>query len=184
MSLISHIEEHVGVIDKGWIPDEGADYKIGISVIQNSPFEGASTYITTGLSDYPLEMPDGRIITQELLFSTYSNYNEKEAASLLLTFAENVAKRGAALLKGDTVGPYKPVISSVKANALYFSLPVFWDDDFFELKTEGYPVVFVSLIPILGEEVDFIHGHSSDEFEDLLVEKDPDLFDLNRLPVI
>jgi hypothetical protein len=44
--------------------------------------------------------------------------------------------------------------------------------------------VLVWLIPLLPEEAHYVHQHGWKSFETLLEQKNPDLLDLRRMPVI
>ena len=179
MTLINHIEKHLGKIDKGW---KLKHKQSPIQVVRfiDQPFEGMTTYMSLGLSKHPLNLKQGKDIHQELIFSAHEKYPSEQIASFLVTFAEYLLSRKKALLRGDVVGPSTPLIPGVPVNSVYSSIPVFFDDSFYVYKGHQLPTVFVWLIPLLEDECKFIKQDGWNSFEDMLESKNPDLLDLDR----
>ncbi len=69
--------------------------------------------------------------------------------------------------------------------ALYVAIPVYFPDasQLYE-PVEGDPIVLAWLVPVTATEARFAKEHGYDAFEDLLVEKDPDLRDLGRAAIV
>lgn len=182
MTLIAHIEKHLGKIDKGW-KLKNDQLTIQVARFTNQPFEGVATYVTLGLSDHLLNLKEGKDVLQELVFSTYDKYPSEQIASFMVTFAEYILSRKKALLRGDVVGPSSSLIPGVSVSGIYSSIPVFFDDDFYIYEGSLLPTALVWLIPLLSYECDFVKQNGWNSFEDMLESKDPYFFDLNRMAV-
>ncbi len=179
MTLITHIEKHLGNIDKGWkLPD--SSLSIQIVRFKNQPVEGATTYMTLGLSDYTLNLNEDKHIHQELIFSAYSTYPSEHIASFMTTFAEYMISNKKGLLRGDVVGPSTSLIPNVPVNSIYASIPIYFNDDFYIYKEHEFPTILVWLVPLLEDECKFTNQQGWSEFEDILELTNPDLLNLNR----
>lgn len=182
MSIIDHIEAFLGPINEGWKLSESSS---GIKVIgfREQPFKGVVTYVTLGLSEHALPMPDNRNVRQELVFSADERFDKGAIASFLATLAEFVLSKSQALLRGDVIGPSAPIISGVPLNAVYAAIPVVYDDGFATYKGTTPPTVLVWIIPLHEEEAEFVKRTGWSKFEEILEITEPDLWDLNRARV-
>jgi hypothetical protein len=180
MSLTNQLESFLGEIEKAWKSDAG----IRVVRFPNKPVEGTATYVTLGLSDHVLPMRGERTVRQELVFTTDDHYPPEQIASFLLTFAEFVASRHQALLRGDVVGPRDPIIPGVPVNAVYASMPYFFDDGFATYSETTPPTVLVWLMPLHADEARFVKKVGWSKFEDILDDKDPDVWNLERDSVL
>jgi len=72
----------------------------------------------------------------------------------------------------------------VSLNAIYAAIPVVFDEGFATYSDTSPPTIFVWLIPLHGTEAKFVKKNGWSQFEDILEAKDPDLWDLNRDPVL
>ena len=183
MSLINHIERYLGPIDEGWQLTESSS-KIRTAAFPQQPTESAITYATLGLSDEILPMSSERDVRQELVFSADESFPRAAISSFLLTFADYILSGRRALLRGDVVGPSEPIIPGISLNAVYASIPVIFGNGFATYNGTTPPTVLVWLIPLHGVEGEFVKRNGWNAFEDLLEAKDPDLLDLNRMPII
>ena len=179
MSIVEHLETHLGKIERGWSSGSGAD-SLQVVRFPDQPDPGVVTYATLGLSEHLLAMPGGREVRQELVFAAYERYSSDAIASFLLTFAEFIRSRHRALLRGDVVGPADPIIPGVEMTAVYSSLPVVWRDGFATHRGATPPTVLVWLIPLRSEEAGRVKAGGWNAFEDRLEASDADLFDLDR----
>ena len=182
-SLVEHIENHLGTIDQGWSLQKPSN-SIQVVRFNNSPVVKASTYVTVGLSHHILQMPQGRQVRQELVFTAYDRFRAEEIASFLLTFSGYIAMRHKALLRGQVIGPTEPIISSTTMRAIYAAIPVLFSDSFATYDGSSPPTVFVWLFPLYSLEVSYVQHNGWSKFEDLLEGENPDLLDLNRQPVV
>lgn len=179
MTLISHIENMLGQLEQGWTFRAGSS-PVQVVRFRNQPFDGVMTYVTLGLSNVLLSMPDGREIRQELVFTAYEAFAAEEIASFLLSFCDYVLARKQALLRGDVVGPSAPLIPNVTVNSVYASIPVVFDESFSTYKKSSPHTVMVWLVPLLKEEANFVRANGWSHFEDVLELENPDLMELNR----
>ncbi|WP_080712499.1 suppressor of fused domain protein [Pseudomonas brassicacearum] len=183
MTLISHIENTLGLLEQGWSFREGSN-PVQVVRVRNQPFDGVVTYVTLGLSDFLLSMPQEREIRQELVFTTYETFSAEAIASFMLSFCDYILACNKALLRGDVVGPSAPLIPGVAVNSVYASIPVVFDEVFSVYKKSSPHTVMVWLIPLLKEEADFVKAIGWSEFEDVLERANPDLMELNRESIV
>lgn len=183
MHLLDHIENHIGIIDEGWKLQPSLS-GIRVVSISGKPSNKVVTFITLGLSEHILPMPDGREVREELIFSSYEDSPKEMIVSFLLTFSNFIVTKHQALLRGDVVGPSDSIIPGISLCAVYSSIPVIYDDTFATFTETVPPTIFVWLIPIYKEEAEFIGINGWSQFEDILEAKDPDLFDLKRERIV
>ncbi len=182
-SIVQHLERHLGDLDSGWRCPESAG---GLKVVRfrGMPCEDATTYVTLGLSERVLPLRDDKGVRQELLLPAYDRFPPEQIASFLITFAEYIASKKQALLRGDVVGPSDPLIPGATVNAVYAAIPVLFDDDFATFHGTTPPTVFVWALPVLEKEARYIAEHGWSPFEDALESADPDLLDLGRPSIL
>lgn len=178
MKIIEHIETYLGEITSGFLSKND---KISIQALefQNTPIPDVNTYLTLGVSNFEFHRFNEKKYRQEYLFAAHKSFDKSEIASMLLTFSESIIEKKIALLRGEVIGE-KQLISDVKANALYVSIPVFWDDEFHEFSDSTPPTIFIWLMPIMSEEYNFVKSNGWNAFEDKLEVSDCDFWDLNR----
>lgn len=178
MELIEHIETYLGQIDKGWsLRFKSRD--IQVVKILNCPSLGVSSYVTLGMSAFELDLPKG-IVRQELIFSVYNRYSEEDTASFLLTFCESILQSSKGLLRGEVIGPGDSLISDVKSNSLYVSIPVVFDEGVQVCSDNSNNVVFVWVMPLQEKEADYVKNSGWNLFEDNLSQVHTDFWDLDR----
>ena len=183
MSIIHHVEQHLGKIELAWRPD-GLCENVSVSRFRSQPIEGMTTYVTLGLSHHTLSMPNEREVRQELVFSAFEYIAGEEIARFLLRIADLIISREEAILRGTVIGPGKRIFSGSPMNAVYVSLPVMFDESLATYEGTSPSTVLVWLIPILADEARYVEEHGWEAFEDLLEQKNPDLWDLRRTSVI
>ena len=183
MSVIDHAERYLGPIDKGW---KNNSSKVGLQVVSfnDTPGESVTTFLTLGLSHHVLEVSNTKKIRQELVCAVSATVLSNLIVSFLLLLGESILKNHKALLRGEVIFLSNEVARKVGFDAVYCSIPVFIDDDFATYHESDPATVIVWMIPIYESEADFIAGNGWDRFEDLLEEKDPDFYSLDREPVI
>lgn len=180
--LVRHIETTVGRIDSGWMP-EASGTGIVVARIHDQPDEGTSTFVTLGLSRHLLVMTSGREVRQEFIFAARDRFESQQIASFLQTLAESVGQSHHALLRGDVVGPSDPLIPGIRLNAGYAAIPVLHDPRLRTFDRTDPATVFVWIVPIHGEEADFVRRNGWETFEERLEEAEIDLCDLERNPI-
>jgi hypothetical protein len=181
--LIDHVESTVGRIEFGWRHEGSAS---GITVVRarDQPYEGASTYVTLGVSRHVLKMSTGRDVRQEFIVAADARFESTHVASFLQTFAEFVTEGHQALLRGQVIGPSEPVIPSIRLNAIYTAIPVLHDKRLRTFDGTEPPTVFAWIVPIHEEEADYVRQQGWEAFEERLEAADIDLCDLGRDSVV
>jgi hypothetical protein len=115
-----------------------------------------------------------------LILGAYARYESWNPGSLLAVVAKDLLEKHRALRRGDVLGPAGPIKPGASAQGFYCTGPSFCDDAFAVFEKSDPATVFVWLVPVAHTEIHYIWSHGWSAFEDLLVEKDPDLWDLER----
>ena len=181
MSVVAHLEGHLGLIQGGY---RSTDVP-GLQVVRfaDRPFSRVVTLATLGLSKHVLSMPSGREVRQELVFCVHEDQLLDRLALMLLHVGETILREHRAVLRGEVVDLGGRLVPNSSARAVYASVPVVFDDDFAVCGDTDPPTVIAWMFPILPtEQQKVLHG-GWDAFEDLLEAADPDLFDLYRAAV-
>ena len=178
MNIIEHIETYLGEIANGFILEEG-NIRIRALEFNNTPIPDVNTYLTLGVSNFEFHRYAEKKYKQEYLFAAHKSFNKSDIASMLLTFSQSIIEKRIALLRGEVIGE-KQLISDIQANALYVSIPVFWDDEFDTFYGSTPPTSFIWLMPIMSDEYHFIKSNGWNAFEDKLEVTDCDFWNLNR----
>jgi hypothetical protein len=183
MSLIQHIENHLGVITQGW-KDNDSEFDIQIISFKDCPGETVSTFLSLGMSDQVLEMGNARKVRQELVFSAYTISISSMIVSFLMSLCESIIRRGKGVLRGEVIPLSSELVKRIGFDAVYCSIPIFFEDDFCSYDESSPSTVMVMVVPIYQSEADYIDKNGWGNFENLLEEKDPDLCSMERGAVI
>ena len=183
MTIIEHVEKYLGQIDQGWKDDASVD-DLQVVSFKDAPGETVSTYLSLGLSNRPMDLSEAKKVRQELVFSVYSMAISSMVVSFMLSLCEAIIGRGKAVLRGEVIPLSKEISKRIGFDAVYCTIPVFFDDEFCTYDESSPSTVMVWMLPIYQSEADYIAAHGWEGFEDLLEEKDPDLCSLERSPVI
>lgn len=184
-AVFDHLESWLGpMADAESAFAEEAEREFKIVRFEGQPVRAALTYVTLGVSQIPLLVPDGTKVRQELLFTCYAHHAARRPQDLLHVIAGDLLRDGRALLRGQVLGPAGPLFPGSRVEALYGGVPVYFDEGFHALETTEPPTDLVWLIPISQTEADFVAANGWSRFEDTLVETDPDLLDIEREPVV
>lgn len=181
--LVAHVEAYLGEMAGGFGDIAGHD-PIQVAVFVDQPFKGVVTYVTLGMSNSVLKMPRNRSVRMELVFAADKSCPGDEIASFLRSFAHSIIARGEAILRGQVIGPSSPIIPEYSLNSVYVSTPNVYPKGFATYTGTEPPVVFAWLIPVYESEARYITINGWSKFEDILEEKDPDLWSLERQPVV
>ena len=176
-----HITNILGPISKEW--EEGNDGRVlpfSIVKIDGCPMPGTFTLVTVGLSERELAFPSGASARQELLFSCYDRYETLNVQGLIGLVALECAHRNQALARGEVVGPSGPVLTGVRMEALFASLPAYTPDAFATCDATSPRTHFMWLVPITRVEAQSVTQKGWQSLEDLFVKEDPDLLNLDR----
>jgi hypothetical protein len=182
-SVAEHIEGYLGEISAGW-SDTTSSHGIQVVSFRDQPMPSVTTYVTLGLSEVELALPRDRKIRQEIVVSAHDSFSGNDIAGFLLSLAEHIKVRGRAVLRGEVVGPWHPILKGATVNSVYVTNPTPFDDGFAEFYRVEPPVIFALLIPITEKEVSLVSNQGWNWFEEMLESQDPDIWDLNRVEQI
>lgn len=174
MDVVEHLEKYIGKISRAKdVLDK--KYNISISICDNLPFEGLKTYATLGLNNYFI----GYYF--EFVLVCGEKFNESEVVSFLTSFSEYLIDSKSTVLRGNVLIFDFPIISETEMNSLYFALPLYFNDDFQDLKSKDKNIIFPLIIPIYEEEALLIKEKGWNCFEDFLESSEVNnLFDFGR----
>jgi hypothetical protein len=149
---------HVGVIRAVWI-------------YRSVPASGMVTLVTLGLSDKPLAQKQKGKIRQELMFVLREEDEEllPNIVALLGVISEEIGSRGAALSRGEVLGPAGPIVPSSALVSVVALLPPFIPKAAQAVKTTSGLLMLVWLVPLTAEESEVARNEGPDRLEDLLV---------------
>lgn len=179
VGLVEHLERFLGPIDVGWSKD--ADGRVmPFQIVRFDGTDGVA-FSTLGLSKFGLRSAtSGRSIHHELLMLVPKALKEGPIPALLQQAATGALEAGGAVLRGNVIGPYGPLLPGSAMEALYAAMPAYFPDDFASCSEDGRRVAIAWLVPISAVEAKYVETHGWDAFEDRLAESDPDLTDFYR----
>lgn len=179
--LVTHLESTLGPIDGGWSKtDSGAPLPVQVVRFRDAPGAGITSFVTLGLSFHEVMLSDGRPARAELIVSCWNRNRNLGVPAVLSVVAGDLIESARLPPRGSVLGPAGPLFSDSRLSALYFSVPVFFPNEFRTWKGSMPPTILIQLIPITDDEAALIREQGWNEFEDHLERRDPDLFDLHR----
>lgn len=183
MNIIEHAEKFLGKFSRGWKERPSSD---GLQVVcfEDAPFETVNSLMTAGLSRHELMISDEKKVRQELILSVSGNDLSEMLVSLLLFICELILGNHKAVLRGQVIRLPTEAAEKLGFGAVYCAIPVMLGDDFATFKGSQPPTVIVWVVPITESEADYIDANGWSKFEDLLEERNPDLFSLGRDSII
>jgi hypothetical protein len=185
--LIEHLERHLGPIDGGWsVSADGDPMPFQIARFRGGGPAEPIPFSTLGLSRFLLASAvSGKKVRQELLFLSPRDFGDRNIPAVLQNIAAEAVGLERAYLRGEVIGPRGRLFDGYLFTSLYVSIPVHQPDSFRSFTTgEGGSIVFAWLVPIFDPEAQYVRDHGWSRFEDMLVERDPDLVNFNRQPVV
>lgn len=183
MNIIDHAEKFLGKISQGWKEHLSSD-SLQVVRFEDSPFESVDTFFTLGLSHHELIISDKKKVRQELILPLSSVSLAEKIVSVMLFICELILKDHNALLRGQVIRLPVDAAKKLGLDAMYCAIPVFMSDNFATFSGSQPPTVVVWVIPIYTSEANYVDKNGWGKFEDLLEEKNPDLFSLEREPII
>jgi hypothetical protein len=184
MSLVDHLEAHLGRIERGWLESPDGD-KMGFSVVECRPTAGHRWFSTLGLSNFALRCPrSSKIIRLELVFAAPESFGARNIPALMQNVGAEAIGLERAYLRGEVIGPRGSLLDGLPFTALYVAMPAYFPDSFHAFQDDNRTVVFAWLVPIMDSEAEFVAKRGWSEFEDVLEAKDPDLLDFCRRAVV
>lgn len=176
VDLVGHLESTLGQIEAGWrIGQSGQQTAFQVARFAAGPVgldSEARAFSTLGLSRHLLGNKNtDRTYRVELLALAQPDAPEAPIVSFLADVGEDMLRSHGALLHGAVIGARGPLFPGSAMTALYVAPPVYFPDSFSNFDD----IVIAWLIPITGGEASFVSSRGWREFEDRLVEQDPDL---------
>jgi hypothetical protein len=186
MRLLDHIESFLGPTEGGWKDPAGEVWPFQVVQFSGRPVPKTMTFCTLGLSEYPLKrVGDHAIIRLELMLVVHDVHGPMSIPALLHDLGVQAMSQEHAFFRGQVIGPRGPLFPGSELEALYVTAPMHLPDEFNDIETEDGDLGFIAwLLPIASSEADFIHSNGWDEFENLLVERQRDVFDVFRKPIV
>lgn len=179
--LVEHLESYLGEVEVGWSKDADG-FALPFQVVRFAPgvLLGCVVFSTVGLST--TELPSrrsGKAVRHELVMVVPERLCEGPVPGLLQQVGLDVLRSGSALLRGDVIGPRGALFARSQMEALYAAIPVYLPDGFGQFED----VAIVWLVPISRSEAEFVAKRGWPAFEERLIDVDPDLTDVDRLPM-
>jgi Suppressor of fused protein (SUFU) len=183
--LVGHLESHLGAIIEGWSEAEkGSQPPFQVVRFEDQPMKGTATFTTLGLSNVILGQHSKSSIRLELVFCCYDRFITWDIPKLLTSIGNQILLSKEAYMRGQVLGPAGPLFKDCSLEALYCARPVYFPETFQEYQSTNPSTFFVWLIPITKREATYVGLEGWSQFEDILVEKNPDLLDLERESVV
>jgi len=183
MGLPEHLEKHLGLLEGGW-KSRRSPTRLFCARFPKKPVPEASTYVTMGLSDHVLSIPEHHELRQELVFAAYDRFAPAEVGPFLRSFAEFIEEKHRALLGGDVVGPSTPLVTGVLVNSVLAYFPTLFEDAFGTFDGTDPPTALTWVVPLHEGEANHAHAKGWRSLENLFESKAPDLLDLLRPSVL
>jgi hypothetical protein len=183
MDIIEHAEKFLGRISKGWKEDSSSD-GLQVMCFKDAPFEAVDTFMTAGLSLHELKISGKKKVRQELILPMSVTGSSDVVVSLLLFFCDLILRNHDAVLRGQIIQLPMGAAEKFGFDAVYCAIPVFMNDEFATFGGSQPPTVIVWMMPIYKSESDYVSANGWSKFENLLEKKEPDLFSLEREPII
>ena len=183
MTIVDHLEQHLGLIEEAWSTD-AADNKAPLNVVRlpGGPLAGCKVFATVGLNLHELKCPrSSTLIRQELVFLAANSFGDQNVPGLLQQVGREALESHTALLRGDVLGPRGRLFQDGEMEALYVSVPAYFPESFAAFTPqEGLTIVIAWLVPVTAGEAAFVTRFGWSAFEDNLASSQPDLCDPTR----
>lgn len=186
MTILDHLENHLGPIEGGWSKaPAGQQTSVTVVRLGGGQLKGCRVFATVGLSNHTLaSRVSSKLIRQELVFIAKGEFGDRNIPGLLDQAAVEAIETHKAYLRGDILGPRGPLFNEGAMEALYVGIPVYLADSFASFRRDdGDTTVLAWLVPIAAGEARFVATAGWEAFEDELVKLDPDLADPLRPPI-
>lgn len=162
------------------------DHRSSVHVLdtKDCPQPGVTSYSTVGLSEHPLFFHDKEYKTRvELVGACGSNF--QKFGNILATSAFCVINSRWFCAPGMIFpGIMEMHQASVTMSDVYFASPFLWDDRLKSIKSGNHNIAWLLVVPISRKESLFAQEFGPEKLESLFIEKDIDIFNLNRPSVI
>ena len=167
------------VAESAEVPLDSSGHSIGMLRFEDQPCDGATTFVTTGLSSLPWHT-----LNHELLMCLWRDEFSREMQLVLEFVARALAGGLEPLQEGDVLPPAGPLSPATSMVALYVCSPRYFPEALEQLEASGGRTVrLLWLVPLHATEVEFVVARGSAELEARLAAANPDLLSLLRPPI-
>jgi len=154
---------------------------IDIFIGNDRPKEGVTTYSTIGLSAFPIGIKAEKHVRVEFIGACYSNTDK--FANIISSCAFNIINSSFSCKPGMA---YPNVVKEYYPNSnmkhIFFTTPYLWDS-VLRLEFDQAVVTWLMAVPISQDEFDYLKTEGSDALVKLFVDKNINVFDINRAVV-
>lgn len=168
-------------VTRYWDDDHKSFVDLLVSV--DRPQAGVASYSTIGLSDHLL-MKDGKDYGVRVEFVGACGTSFKKFDNIIATAAFCVINSKWFCYPGaifpDVVHMYK---ASKTLKHIFFAPPFLWENKLKTMELGDKKVTWLLLVPISDQEMQLAETEGSDKLEELFIEKQIDIFNLNRVSV-
>lgn len=164
--------------------DENEKSSIDIYIGINRPDMELTTYSTIGLSEYSIDLIDGkdREIRVELISVCESKV--EEFPNIIASCAMRIIKDNYSCSPGtvnvDAISDY---YSDLEMKHIYFTVPYLWNE-LQEIELDGHIVNWLLAVPISDKELEYLDENGAEAFEELLEKHEIDIFDIYRKSIL
>ncbi len=185
MTILDHLEHHLGAMSVGWKGlESGNTCPFIVAKFDRGPTSDSLIFSTIGLSDDPLVSPVSQKLIRHELVLMIRGDNPKNVPSLLQQVGMQSLATRTPLLRGDVIHRAGTVFANTAMVALYVTIPVYFPEAFRTCNIDDSSIIFAWLVPITHDEVHYIQKFGWDSFEDKLEQCDQDLIDINRVSIV
>lgn len=150
-----------------------------IATFSDQPAENALTFVTLGISEFPLGAPPVR---QEFLLSAWKPDVTDALYEALFGIGHELLRLKTAADYGEILELPKPVVENGPSQLLVYA-PTYFDPGL-EVVQGQPPVLLTWLIPLTRAETELVLNEGLRALELRFEEADPDLLDLERESVV
>jgi hypothetical protein len=182
MSILYHFEAYLGETVGGWKNPGGEQWPFYVFRFDDGPVPDTVTYSTIGLSEFTLKSPLSSMRTRfELIFATHVSFGDSYIPAMLHDIGVAAISRDRGYIRGEVLKLGGKLFPGTNLESLYVTSPMYLPQEFGTVKTlDGDSCVIVWLLPITSDEAKLIGDKGWDAFEKMLVQYQPNLFDMNR----
>jgi hypothetical protein len=179
MDLLGYLEKSFDGKAEAMIDDDLA-LRLAVTYFDDRPIWDLRSYCTLGLSVATLER-DGEMYRQELMFVAYNEIDKRRIVNFLGGFAEDIVRRGHAVVRGDVVTPREPVVLGTLMNFVFVCRPIVLESAGAAVFEDAEPPIdFWWLVPIHDDEAQFARTNGYEALEFALSNSYLPLWDLHR----
>lgn len=183
--LLGFIESGFGIKTEPKVYNPTKEVEIKVTIAENSPYQEMHSYCTIGLNEFPMTIDDGSDLGFRVELMLGSNPDSTSYSDLLIWMSQFYINE-TVLFPGTVMrGAVKD--SGVKNNNLpnaYVTYPFGWLHNFEFFQASEYDIRFLLILPISNNEMEYLSKYGKDKFEDLLVEKEVDVFNFHRESIL